>query len=144
MTNRKITVVKPSQMFDSFMDEVFSAPVWGRDSSFASVDVNVKEMNDSVIVEAKMAGFTKDEVNIHVEDNILVIEAEKKVENEQSDENGSYHIREYSMQNVKRSVNLPSKVDGDKAEAEIKNGILKVKLPKLAEVMPKKIEIKAE
>lgn len=125
------------------MDEFFNNPVWGGGATVASLDVNVKEHSDKVVVEARIPGFTKDEVSINVEDNMLIIEGHKKEEKEEGEEDGTYYMKEYTTQSVKRSVTLPSKVDGEKAEAAMKDGILKVTLPKLPEVMPKKIEIKA-
>ena len=142
MNKRRITVVRPSQMFDSFMDEFFSAPRWDRNGTFGDIEVNVKDSGENILVDAKMPGFEKSEINIHVEDNILVIEGSKSIEKEEGDKDSEYYLREYSTENVRRSVSLPSKVDGDSAEAEMKNGILKIKIPKQAEVMPKKISIK--
>lgn len=135
-------MVRPSQIFDSFMDEFFNAPGWGGNSGFASVDVNVKDQGDNILVTAKMPGFTQEEINIHVEENNLVIEGNKSEEKSEGSENTEYFVKEFTTQNVKRSVNLPAKVDGEKAEALIKDGILSVTLPKLPEVMPKKIPIK--
>lgn len=142
MNKRRITVVRPSQMFDSFMDEFFNAPAWDRKGAFGDIEVNVKDSGENILVEAKIPGFEKEEINIHVEDNILVIEGSKSSEKEEGEKDSEYYLREYSTENVRRSVSLPSKVDGDSAEAEMKSGILKIKIPKQAEVMPKKISIK--
>lgn len=142
MSNRRISVVRPSQIFDSFLDEFMNSPILSRSQS--SMDINVIEKSDRVLIEAKLPGFDKDEISIQVEDNMLIIEGNKSNEKEEGEMDGEYYLREYSTESVKRSVSLPSKVDGEKAEAEMKNGILRVSLPKQPEVMPKKISIKTE
>ena len=141
MNNRKIRVIRPSQMFDTFVDDFFTKPMWSNQGE--EMEVNLKDLSDKLEITAKIPGFTSDEIDIHVEDNVLVIEASRKNENVEGEEDGDYYMREYSTANIKRSIVLPSKVNGEEGDAEIKNGILKVTFPKVPEIMPKKISIKS-
>ena len=89
-------------------------------------------------------GFNKEEFNVEVNDNILTISSEKRVENETKDGQQFTH-REFSYQSFKRTFTLPATVESDKIEAKYENGILHLSIPKKEEAKPKparKIEIK--
>jgi len=59
MNNRRITLVRPSQIFDSFMDEFFNNPSWSGNTTLGTIEVNVKELADKVEVTAKIPGFAE-------------------------------------------------------------------------------------
>ncbi|NLM18081.1 MAG: Hsp20/alpha crystallin family protein [Candidatus Riflebacteria bacterium] len=87
-----------------------------------------------------LPGVTKDGLNLHVNDNVLTIEA--KVDVPQKDK--SYILREFSTPSYYRQFDLCELVDEDAIEAELKNGVLHVSLPKAKENMPKQIQVKVE
>ncbi len=140
---RRITVVNPNEMFKMFNDTLSLG-----DSDFkdivdvqkTSLKVNVSEFSDKFVITAILPGFKKDEVNISFQSNTLVIEATKKEENESSESN--VILQEYSLYSLERKVTLPEKVDVDNAEAKLSNGIMTIIVPKLPEILPKKISIK--
>ncbi|MEO6728333.1 MAG: Hsp20/alpha crystallin family protein, partial [Candidatus Dojkabacteria bacterium] len=68
------------------------------------------------------------------------LEGKLKEETENKDE--GYLMQEYREGSFKRMITLPGEVDHEKIEAELVDGVLKLTLPKLPEVMPKRIEIK--
>jgi HSP20 family protein len=72
---------------------------------------------------------------------VLTIKGETSEEREEKQ--GNYHLRERRYGAFQRSVNLPAPVNTDKAEAEFKNGVLTLTLPKVEEVKPKSIKIRA-
>ncbi|MCL4728772.1 MAG: Hsp20/alpha crystallin family protein, partial [Candidatus Kuenenia stuttgartiensis] len=80
------------------------------------------------------------EVNISIQDNNLIIKGEKKEEKEEKGKN--YYRMERSYGRFSRSVELPASVDMDKVNAECKNGVLEITLPKKEEVRPKQISVK--
>lgn len=105
----------------------------------SSVEINIMELPDRYEIEAKVPGFTKKEIDISFKDNCLIIEGSTSIE--RKTDSGNVITQEFSHSSFKRNVDLPSKIDIDKAEAELKNGIMTITIPKIPEVL-KKIDIK--
>ena len=103
--------------------------------------VDVYEDHDHVIVEAPLAGIDPNNVNIEIEDNILKISGQSEHKSEVDDKN--YYRKEVRYGTFYRALALPKAVVGDKAEANYKDGVLKISIPKAEEAKPKKITIKA-
>ena len=112
----------------------------GSFGNFWSPAVDIREREDAYLVEVELPGLTKDDVKITMENNILTIQGEKKHEKEEK--RGDYHRTERVYGSFQRSFTLPSSVKNDKIEAQYKNGILTVTLPKVEEAKPKAIEVK--
>ena len=102
-----------------------------------SVDIN--ETKDAYVVKGELPGVDKDDVDISIEDNLLVIRGEKKFETE-SDED-KYHRKECVYGSFERSFSLPKQVDVSKVEASYKNGVLKLNIPKAEEAKPRQIQV---
>jgi HSP20 family protein len=112
----------------------------GSFGNFWSPAVDIREREDAYLVEVELPGLTKDDVKITMENNILTIQGEKKHEKEEK--RGNYHRSERLYGSFQRSFTLPSSVKNEKIEAQYKNGILTVTLPKVEEAKPKAIEVK--
>jgi len=112
----------------------------GSFGTFWTPPVDITERDDAYVVEAELPGLTKDDVKITMENNILTIQGEKKLEKEEK--KGSFHRSERAYGSFTRSFTLPSTVKSDQVEAEYKNGILRITLPKVEEAKPKAIEVK--
>ena len=104
--------------------------------------LDISETKDQVRVTAELPGLNKEDVEISVEGNSLILSGEKKEEREEKE--GGYHRSERYYGSFSRLVSLPTEVNFDKAEATFKNGILTVMLPKTEEAKQRhrKIEIK--
>jgi HSP20 family protein len=102
--------------------------------------VNVSQDDDNVYVRAELPGITGQDLDITVEEDTVLIRGERKVG--QEGEDVSYHRREREDGKFSRSVALPTRIAADKVTAGMKNGILRLVLPKAEEVKPKKIDIK--
>lgn len=102
--------------------------------------IDVIEQKDNYIVKAELPGLTKDDVSVTLQDNYLTIKGEKKHEAETKDAN--YYRRERLYGAFCRTIELPTTVDAKKIEAQFKDGVLSVKLPKTEEAKPKQIEVK--
>jgi HSP20 family protein len=113
------------------------APVEGA----ATLALDVFESDDDVTVRASIPGINPDDIDISVTGDVLTIKGETSEEREEKQ--GNYHLRERRYGAFQRSVNLPAPVNTDKAEAEFKNGVLTLTLPKVEEVKPRSIKIKA-
>jgi len=84
----------------------------------------------------------RENVNLTVENGVLTIEADQRSETENQGE--GYHVRERRVGKVSRSFRLPKDVDADKIGAELKNGVLRLTIPKAESAKPKKIQVKME
>ncbi|MDO8896442.1 MAG: Hsp20/alpha crystallin family protein, partial [Bacteroidales bacterium] len=100
---------------------------------------NIKEDENGFEVEMAAPGFEKKDFKIDLNNNLLTISSEKKIENE-TKEGQQFTRREYSYQSFSRSFTLPNLVDSEKITAKYENGILKVAIPKKEEAKPKPIK----
>ncbi len=104
--------------------------------------MDMKETENAYTMKLMMPGIDKNDIDISVSDGVLTIKGETKQETENEDEKATWLVHEMKSYSYFRSVRLPSEVQADKAEAEYKNGILTLTLPKAEEVKPKSIPVK--
>lgn len=103
--------------------------------------LNLWEDANQLYVEAELPGLELDDLEIFVNgDNQLSIKGERK---QPSLDNGTWHRQERGFGSFSRLVELPCLVNSAAVEAEFKDGVLTVKLPKREEAKPRKIKIKA-
>ncbi len=103
-------------------------------------EVDVFEDAERFVLSAELPGIEKDNVDIRVEDHALTLSGERKMEFEERKE--SYHRIERTYGRFSRTFSLPETVDSEKILAEYRQGVLRVTIPKKAQVLPKKIAIK--
>lgn len=121
-------------IFDNFMDE-------GSDN-FDVMKCDVYEKDGAYHIEADIPGFKKDEISVDCEDGYVTISAEKNTENKEKDENKKYIKRERFYGKTVRKFYVGD-VDSDKIQAEYKDGMLELVVPKEEKLPNKKsIEIK--
>jgi len=120
------------------MDSVFGRT--RREMSFIP-SMDVLEEKDAYVVKLEAPGMTKDDIEISMEDGVLFVRGEKKLETVDEKE-GKYHVIERRSGKFYRSVVLPQAVEVGGIGAEFKDGVLTVKLPKKPEAKPHKIQIK--
>jgi len=105
--------------------------------------INTREGEFAYHVEVDLPGMRKEDINIQVEDNTLVISGERKVKDEIKEEN--YYKIESRFGSFSRSFSLPEEADVENIHAESKDGVLEVVVPKLESEKVdkvKKIDIK--
>ena len=102
--------------------------------------VDIIEDEKEWLVKADLPEVKKEDVKVTVENSVLTITGERKLEKEEKDK--KYHRIERSYGNFLRSFTLPDGADGTKVAAEFKDGVLKVHLPKSEKAKPKAIEVK--
>ncbi|MFT5725304.1 MAG: HSP20 family protein [Bacteroidia bacterium] len=129
--------------FPSPFDSVFSDLM--RDTSstmetFQTPKADVIENDKAFKISVEFAGFTKEDIKLDVNDNELVISGHK--ESKKEEDKDKYHLREFRSGKFKRSFYLPDTANVDKIEAELKNGLLEVVIPKKATTKVKEIAIK--
>lgn len=104
--------------------------------------VDVSENDTEYVLKAELPGVTKENVKVTVEDGVLQIEGERKLEKEEK--TGKFHRVERSYGSFTRSFVLPEGVEADKVRAEFKDGVLNVHVPKAKEARPKGVDVKIE
>jgi HSP20 family protein len=102
--------------------------------------VDITEDDQEYIVKAEIPEMKKENIKINVQDNVLSISGERKYEKEEKDK--KYHRVERAYGSFIRSFTVPEDADGSKINAEYKDGVLKVHLPKSEKAKPKAIEVK--
>lgn len=95
---------------------------------------NISETTDNYRVELAVPGFEKKDIKIDLEKEMLKVFSER----ENGEASAEYSVKEFGHHNFCKSFILPDTVDTDKIEAEYKNGILAITLPKKEEVRVKK------
>jgi len=101
--------------------------------------VNVEEKDDRFEITMEVPGMKKEEIDIDVQDDVLTIRGEKRFEKESTDRN--FHICERSYGTFQRAFTLPENVRADDIEAEYKDGILRLALPRVEPQKPKEIKV---
>jgi HSP20 family protein len=108
----------------------------------AALAVDVFESEDDVTVRASIPGVQPEDIDISITGEVLTIKGETSEDNEEKQ--GNYHLRERRYGAFQRTVTLPTLVNTDKATADFEHGVLTLTLPKVEEVKPKSIKIKAK
>ena len=102
--------------------------------------VNVYEYDDKVGIVAEIPGLNKKQLNVEVEDGILTISGDKHSTFE--DEGAKVLRRELKQSSFKRSFELGEQLDGENIDANFKDGVLSVSIPKVEPEKPKKTFVK--
>lgn len=108
--------------------------------------VEIVELEAELLLTAELPGLVKENVEITYENELLTIRGEKKEEKMEEKNGGAkYHVWERTYGEFIRTFALPKTIEAEKITAEMKNGVLKVHMPKAAEplIKGKKIEVKA-
>jgi HSP20 family protein len=101
--------------------------------------VDIYEDDQNIILTAEIPGIEDKDLDISLENGVLTISGERKMENEEKQDN--FHRIERSYGRFTRSFTLPPRIDPEDVKAEFSNGVLKVTLAKRAETKPKQIKI---
>ncbi len=107
------------------------AEIQERSVGWGLLAAEVFDDDKRVVVRVEAPGMNKEDFDIRVVDDYLVIRGQKKIEREAT--HGHYHIVECAYGSFERAIPLPCPVDQDHATATYKSGVLKVELPKMKE-----------
>ena len=129
------------------LDSLFEMPLWasrgGQSQLFSgwTPALDVYQSNDNVIVMIELPGMRKEEIEISLHDGTLTIGGERK--NESKDGENAERTERF-VGKFRRSISLPTRVDGNKVNATYRDGILTVTLPKAEEAKPKQIQVSVD
>jgi HSP20 family protein len=127
-------------MFETNFPEVAQTVGVNPFSSTAYPKVNVYEYDDKVSVVAEIPGIDKKNLNVEVEDDVMTIKGSKHGFDEDTD--ATILRRELKHSAFERKFTLGESLDGESIEANFKDGILSVDIPKIEPAKPKKNFVK--
>lgn len=126
------------------MDRLFER-LW--DGDYAPVTIgewmpalDLSESNESLVVAVDVPGFEPKDIHVTLREGMLTIRGEKKLELERKDD--KFYRSERTQGSFTRIVRLPLPVDGTKVQANFRNGVLTIALPKVAEAKGTDIPVK--
>jgi HSP20 family protein len=142
--SKREPATRPKDIFSAMRDEMnrvlerfeggkpfWSTPVSRWVSGTMVPELDVRESDAAIIVEAELPGVDEKDIAVTVANGHLTIKGEKRSESEQSEE--SYYVAERSFGSFQRSLRLPDSVDESKIEASFDKGVLKISAPKRAD-----------
>jgi HSP20 family protein len=138
----------PMRRLQSEIDRLFEDPFAGWLSPALPLSevwlpaVDVQEDKNNVVVQAEIPGMKKEEFEVYLSGDDLIIAGERKSESEEK-QGGMYRAERY-FGRFNRRIALPSAVDGSKIDAHYKDGVLTVTCPKTEEAKPKPIAVKGD
>ncbi len=105
--------------------------------------IDVFQTDKALIIQSPIAGVEKNDLDIYLEDDILIIRGERKREDiEEEIKDKDFFTQECYWGQFSRSLRLPlDNLDTDNISASMKNGILTISIPKIEKVKSKKIQI---
>jgi len=150
MMARELTLWKPlreierisremDKLFESFFERRPKRKFFEGEEDFPLMDI--AETDNEIILRAEIPGIEPADIDISLSDGILTIKGEKRQEREEGED---YHIIERTYGKFTRQIHLPKPIEGDKASAFYKNGVLKIVLPKTEESKKKEIKVTVE
>ena len=129
--------------FTKQMSQLFANPFMGFDNgltaSMHGPAVTVYETADEYVFEAELPGWTRDQVSINFENQTLTLSGSRELQN---GDGRQYHRVEGLYGRFTRSFTVPGTVDAARVEAEMRDGVLTIHLPKREEAKPRQIEVK--
>jgi HSP20 family protein len=117
----------------------FGLPALATESVGWAPPVDIEEQDDAYVIEAEVPGVRKDDVNIELISNELMITGEIK----EREREGILRKRTRRIGRFEYRVRLPEQVDPDNVEAKLKDGVLSVRVPKHEHAERRRIQVKS-
>lgn len=139
-----MSLVKRTDRLPFLFDDFFTTDWLGGSNvskiGFNTPAVNILETDNDFVVELAAPGLSKEDFNIELDNDLLIISSEITSEKETKEE-GKYTRKEFGYRTFKRSFTLPETINGGEIGASYNNGVLSVTLPKKeeAKVQPKRL-----
>ncbi len=122
------------------MNRLFDRSWGGERRAFPAV--NIWSNPEAAVVTAELPGFDPNNINLSVVGDMLTISGNRS--QQELKEGEQYHRQERGFGNFERSIRLPFAVENDKVDAQFKNGILRIHLPRAEAEKPQKIHVKTQ
>ena len=129
------------RLFNRSLDWMLEHPFReDNDAIYGLQRMNLMDKGENLEFIVELPGVEDKDMNLTVHNDTLTLSAKRKIEHKDGD---ALYLSERSNYDIKRSIALPVRVEADKATASLKNGVLRVILPKVPESKPKQIAINA-
>ena len=128
-----------SHTFNNLFDEMECSMFPSQQDRLPAFRTDIKDQGDYYLLEADLPGFRKEDIDLHLEDNVLTITA-KHQETAENKQDGKYICRERRVGSYARSFDV-SGIQEDAISAAYENGVLKLSLPKQGEIIPQSRKI---
>jgi HSP20 family protein len=144
MLNRSMTTTLDRMLtLNRALDEAFTSSMNGAEAARVWVPaIDLIEKKDAYIVRAELPGVARENIDITFEKNVLTISGQKASTIETKDEELRVFAAERVSGSFSRSLRMPDYIDGEKIEADYKDGLLTITIPKAELAQPRKIEVK--
>jgi len=133
------------QMLDRLLEDAFVMPTDGGSAGGQQFGgraaMDLYEEGDNLVLEVQLPGLKPEEIDVTIERGALTIRGQSKAEEERKERN--YLIREQRAGSVMRSVQLPSSVNAEAAQATFEHGVLRLTFPKAEQHQPRRIQVRA-
>jgi HSP20 family protein len=118
--------------FKTSFPEIYDVFGFGPFGKSAYPKVNVISFDNRIEIEAEIAGFVKEDIDIQVEEDVLTIMGKSSTSNEFADETPApvYILRELKRSSFSRSFRLGDELDREDVEATFRDGILRISIPR--------------
>jgi HSP20 family protein len=129
-------------VFSRQMNQLFQNPFSfdnGLTSTLNGPAVSIYETQDEYVFQAELPGWTRDQVTINFENQTLTLSGQRDLQN---GDGRQYHRVEGFYGQFTRSFTVPGIIDPGHVEAQMKDGLLTIHLPKREEAKPRQIEVK--
>lgn len=121
-----------------------AAPANGQQESITVAEwapaVDITEDASEYLIKAELPEVSRDDVKVTVENGMLTLKGERRLEKEETGR--KFHRVERAYGSFLRSFHLPENADPSKVSAEFKDGVLLIRLPKQETALPRQIEVK--
>ncbi len=101
--------------------------------------VDIVDRDEDILVKAELPGVDKKDLDVSVTENTVTIKG--TTSHEKKEEKGDYYRSEISRGAYSRTLTLPSDVEGDKAKASFKDGVLELILPKMKKAKRRTVKV---
>jgi HSP20 family protein len=133
------TLVDVSREMDRLVNTVWQEA--GDNGRTWAMPAEVVETEDEIRFDIEAPGFRTEDLEITLENNVLTIAGEKKLEQSEGRKDTDYRLFERRYGRFQRSFTVPPTVRGDDCQADYRDGVLTVRLPKSEEARPRRIQV---
>ena len=136
------TLVDVSRQMDQLVNSMWSNAPEGNGRTWA-MPTEVVETADELRFDVEIPGVRLEDIDITLENNVLTITAEKKLERGEGRSESDYRLFERRYGRFQRSFTVPPTVRADQCDAHYDSGVLTLRLPKVEEAKPRRIRVEA-